>query len=32
MSLEEWTALVNSERERLRQRFGIDEEEDDLIL
>jgi hypothetical protein len=29
--LEEWTTLVNSHREWLRQRFGIDDE-DDLIL
>lgn len=31
MSLEEWTALVNSHRNWLRQRFGIDDE-DGLIL
>jgi hypothetical protein len=31
MSVEAWTALVNSQREWIRQRFGIDDE-DDLIL
>jgi hypothetical protein len=32
MPLEEWIALINSERERLRRVFGISDDDDDIVL